>query len=86
MLRTLKIFANFCEADGSPNDNWTALTKKDFDDFRCSRARMHATERDDTIAPSTMPVTSSKDYPSAGGDQGDFGLTDGLPRLERDSC
>ncbi len=77
LLRTLKIFANYCKADGSPIVDWTAITKKDFDDFRCSRACMHATERDDTIAPSTMPVTTSKDSPSDGGNQGDFGLTDG---------
>jgi len=38
---------------------------------------MHTTEMDDTIAPATMPVTTSKDSPSVGGDQGDFGLTDG---------
>jgi len=32
MLRTLKIFANYCEADGSPIDDQTVITKKD-DDF-----------------------------------------------------
>ncbi len=82
MLRTLKIFVNYCEAEGSPIVNWTVITKKDFDDFRCSCAGMHATERDDIIAPPTMPVTASKDSPSAGGDQGDFGLADGEAVLQ----
>jgi len=98
MLRTLKNFAAYCKAGGSPIVDWTVITKKDFDDFRCSRACMHAIERDDTIAPPTMPVTTSKDSPSAGGEQGDFELTDGEALCtmsclrcftlvgERDSC
>jgi len=47
----------------------------------CGCAGMRATERDDTIAPSTMPVTTSKDSPSAGEDQGDFEPTDGEAAL-----
>ena len=35
-LRALKIFANFCQAEGSPIVDWTVITKKDFDDFKCS--------------------------------------------------
>ena len=81
-LRALKIFANFCLAEGSPIVDWTEITKKDFDDFRCSRACMHATEMDDTIAPATMPVTISEDSPSADEDQGDFGLSDGEAALQ----
>ncbi len=81
LLRALKIFANYHKADGSPIDDWTAVTKKDFDDFKCSRACRHATERDDTIAPSTMSVTTSKGSPSTGEDQGDLGLTDGEAAL-----
>jgi len=81
MLRTLKIFANFCEADDYPIVNWTAVTKKDFDDFRYTGACMHATERDDAIAPFTMLVTFSKSSFAAGGMQGDFGLTDGEAAL-----
>jgi len=42
---------------------------------------MHATEMDDTIALATMPVTISKSSPSAGGDQGDFGHSDGETSL-----
>ena len=38
LLRTLKIFANYCKADGSPIVDWTVIIKKDFDDFRCRRA------------------------------------------------
>jgi len=49
--------------------DWTVITRQDFDDFRCSLAGLHATERDDTIAPFTMPVTNSKNSPSAAGDQ-----------------
>jgi len=67
MLRTLKIFANFCEAGGSHIDNWMAVTKKDFIHFRCSGACMHATESDDTIAPFTVPATFSKSSFTAGG-------------------
>jgi len=36
LLRTLKIFANSCLADGSPIVDWTVITKEDFDDFKCS--------------------------------------------------
>jgi len=82
ILRTLKIFANYCEAEGSPIVDWTVITKEDFDDFRCSQACMHATEMDDTIAPATIPVTIPKNSPSADGDQGDFGPTDGEAALQ----
>jgi len=38
MLRILKILANFYQGSGAPIDDWTAVTKKNFDDFRCSEA------------------------------------------------
>jgi len=28
MLKTLKLFAAFCKAEGHPNDDWTQVTKK----------------------------------------------------------
>ena len=74
LLRTLKIFANSCLADGSPIVDWTVITKEDFDDFKCSRACMYATERDDTIAPFTMPVTISKSSSATYEMQGNFGV------------
>jgi len=35
LLRALKIFAAYCKADDSPIVDWTAVTRKDFDDVRC---------------------------------------------------
>ncbi len=40
LLRALKIFANHCQANGHPIGDWTTITKKDFDDFRCSQVCM----------------------------------------------
>jgi len=37
LLRVLKIFADYCQDIGLPIDNWAAVTKRDFDDFRTSR-------------------------------------------------
>jgi len=51
LLRALKIFADYHQADGDPIEDWTAITKKDFDDFRCSQVCMAATERIDAIFP-----------------------------------
>jgi len=45
MLRAWKIFVNYCQANGAPMNDWTAVTKKNFDDFRCSEACMIVTER-----------------------------------------
>jgi len=59
MLRTLKIFANYSQAYGSPIEDWTVITIKDFDDFRCSEACMIATEKDNTI-PSPIPAPTHK--------------------------
>jgi len=49
LLRALKIYADYCQAEGDPVDDWTSITKKDFDDFRCIQVCMAATERIDTL-------------------------------------
>jgi len=56
MLKTLKLFAAFCKAEGHPIDDWTQVTKKDFDEFRSSNACISATEMDDNIA---LPIFST---------------------------
>ena len=81
LLQTLKICAAYCKTDGSPIVDWTAVTKKDFDDFKCSQAFLHATKINDIIAPPTMPVTISKSSSTSSGMQGHFGLTDGKDAL-----
>ncbi len=40
LLRVLKIFVDYCQDIGLPIDNWTAITKRDFDEFRTSCARL----------------------------------------------
>ncbi len=49
LLRALKIFADHCQANGHPIGDWTTITKKDFDDFRCSQVHMAATKKIDTL-------------------------------------
>jgi len=62
MLRTLKIFANYSQAYGSPIEDWTVITIKDFDDFRCSEAFMAATEKNDAFSsPIPAPVPKQKE-------------------------
>jgi len=63
-LWVFKIFATYHEEEGSPIVDWTAINKKDFDAFRCSRAGMHATKMDDAIAPVTISIIASKYSPS----------------------
>jgi len=60
LLRMLKIYGTYCKAKGSPIVDWTVITKKDFDDFRHSRAGLHASEWYDTVAPATIPVILPK--------------------------
>ena len=38
LIRVLKIFADYCQDSGMPIEDWTAITKRDFDEFRTSRA------------------------------------------------
>ncbi len=59
MLQALKIFTNFCQSNGNPIEDWTAVTKKDFDDFRTSQAGLAATEKMDILsspAPAPPPL------------------------------
>ncbi len=49
----LKNFADYCQANGTPIKDWTAVTKKDFDDFRCSQVCMAATEKIDALSSPT---------------------------------
>jgi len=50
MLQALKIFTNFCQVEGNPIEDWTVVTKKDFDDFRTSQAGLAATEKMDALS------------------------------------
>ncbi len=64
MLRVLKIFANFCQTSSASIDDWTAVTKKNFDDFRCSEVCMIATKKSDalsSLASAFAPVAKQKD-------------------------
>ncbi len=60
LLRMLKLYGAYCEAEGSPIVDWRTITKKDFDDFRRSRAGLRASEWYDTVAPATTPVVLPK--------------------------
>jgi len=40
LIRVLKIFADYCQDNGTPIEDWTAVTKRDFDEFRTSHARL----------------------------------------------
>jgi len=58
MLKTLKIFANFCQTSSALIDDWTAVTKKNFDGFSCSEVCMIATRKIDALSsPSPTPFS-----------------------------
>ena len=57
LLRVLKIFADYCQANGSPIEDWTAVTKRDFDDFRTSHAGMSLSEKSDAFSTSRTAPT-----------------------------
>ncbi len=63
MLQALKVFANFRQANGNPIEDWTAVSRKDFDDFRTSQAGLAATEKMDALSSAnpTPPPTKQKD-------------------------
>jgi len=62
MLRALKIFTNFCQADGNPIEDWTVVTKKDFDNFRTSQTGLATTEKMDALSlPTPAPHPKQKD-------------------------
>jgi len=65
LIRVLKIFADFCQDSGRPIEDWTTVTKKDFDDFRTSRAGLALSEKNDTFSISTPnPVIVPSPSPS----------------------
>ncbi len=63
MLKLLKLFTAYYVAEGHPINDWTQVTKKDFDDFRSSDACITATEKDNNIVLSTpsMGIPKKKD-------------------------
>ncbi len=63
LLRVLKIFADYCQDKGMPIDDWTAVTKRDFDDFRTSRDSLALSEKSDSFSISASnPVISPTPY------------------------
>ena len=57
LLRVLKIFTDYCQDIGSPIEDWTAVTKRDFDDSRTSHAGMSLSEKSDAFStPTTAPT------------------------------
>jgi len=50
LLRVLKIFADYCQDQGMPIEDWTTVTKRDFDKFRTSRAGLALSEKSDTFS------------------------------------
>jgi len=68
LIRVLKIFADFCQDSGMPIEDWTTVTKKDFDDFRTSRAGLALSEKSDVFsisAPNPVIVASPSPSPPA---------------------
>ena len=63
LLRVLKIFADYCQDKGMPIEDWTAVTKGDFDKFRTSRAGLALSEKSDAFSIST-PITIIAPTPS----------------------
>jgi len=59
----LKIFVDYCQDIGLFIDDWTGVTKRDFDDFRTSHARLALPEKSDAFSISTpnsiIALTSS---------------------------
>jgi len=50
LIRVLKIFADYCQDTGTPIEDWPAVTKRDFDDFRTSHARLALLEKSDAFS------------------------------------
>jgi len=71
LLRVLKIFVDYCQDKGMLIEDWTAVTKRDFDDFRTSRDGLALSEKSDSfsvsaptpiIAPTpSVPAPKQKD-------------------------
>jgi len=65
----LKIFADYCQDQGMPIEDWTTVTKRYFDEFRTSHARLALSEKSDAfftsaptpvINPTPSPPTSKQ--------------------------
>jgi len=66
LLRVLKIFVDYCQDTGTPIEDWTAVTKRDFDDFRTSCARLALSEKSDAFSNSApTPVIAPTPSPPA---------------------
>ncbi len=50
ILRVLKIFVDYCQDKGMPIDDWTTVTKRDFDDFRTSHDGLALSEKSDSFS------------------------------------
>ncbi len=66
LIRVLKIFADYCQDNGTPIEDWTAVTKRDFDDFRTSCAGLALLEKSDAFSNSApTPVIAPTPSPPA---------------------
>ncbi len=64
LLRVLKIFTDYCQDKGMPIEDWTAATKRDFDDFRTSHVGLALSEKSDAFSNSTpTPVIAPTPSP-----------------------
>jgi len=71
LLRVLKIFVDYSQDRGMPIDNWTTVTKQDFDNFRTSCDGLALLEKRNSFSVSTptpiitptpsMPAPKQKD-------------------------
>jgi len=59
LIRVLKIFTDYCQDSGMPIDDWMAITKRDFDEFRRSCDGLALTEKSDAFVISApTPIIS----------------------------
>jgi len=64
LLRMLKIFADYCQDMGTPIKDWTAVTKRDFNEFQTSQARLALSEKSDAFSTSTpIPIVTPTPSP-----------------------
>ncbi len=53
LIRVLKIFAYYCQDSSMPIKDWTAVTKRDFDEFMTSHAGLALSKKSSTFSIST---------------------------------
>jgi hypothetical protein len=63
LLKTFKLFVAFCSSSGVSIDDWTTVTKEDFDKFRTSDACINATEKDNIISSPVQVSAPRKNDP-----------------------